>query len=120
MPKRKRGGQPGNQNALKHGRHSAPVRDARRAAVLALYEESKRKSDKWIRSRPPTDYRAIVDHLRVIEATESCRAVSSGETNSSPTYRRAELWGVHQGGSELRTAVQGIVSLPELQPLTDL
>jgi hypothetical protein len=67
MPKRNRGGQPGNQNAVKHGRHSAPVRAARRAAVLALYEESKRKSDEWIRSRPPTDYGAIVDHLRELK-----------------------------------------------------
>jgi len=35
MLNRKRGGQPGNQNAVKHGRHSAPVRAAR----LAAWEE---------------------------------------------------------------------------------
>ena len=67
MPKRNRGGQPGNQNATTHGRHSATVRAARRAATLALNEESKRKSDEWIRSRPLTDYGAIVDHLRELK-----------------------------------------------------
>src|SRR5204863_8443043 len=41
---RRRGGQPGNQNAVKHGRFSAPVRAARRKAMLAVYEESRRKS----------------------------------------------------------------------------
>ena len=56
---RKRGGQPGNQNAVTHGRHSAPVRAARLAAALALYEESKRKSDEWRKLCPPTDYGAI-------------------------------------------------------------
>ena len=61
---RKRGGQPGNQNSVTHGRHSAPVRAARRAIALALYEESKRKSDEWVRLCPATDYSAIVDHLR--------------------------------------------------------
>ena len=64
MPERKRGGQPGNQNAVKHGRHSAPVRAARRAMALALYEESKRKSAEWVKLCPPTDYDAIVDRLR--------------------------------------------------------
>jgi hypothetical protein len=64
MPERKRGGQAGNQNAVKHGRHSAPVRAARHVATLALYAESKRKSDEWVRLCPATDYGAIVDHLR--------------------------------------------------------
>jgi hypothetical protein len=35
--------------------------------VLAVYEESKRKSDEWIRLLPPTDYGAIVDHLRELK-----------------------------------------------------
>ena len=65
---RRRGGQPGNQNAVKHGRFSAPVRAARRKAMLALYEESRRKSDEWVRSCRPTDYRAIVDGLRALAA----------------------------------------------------
>jgi hypothetical protein len=67
MPKRKRGGQPGNQNAIKHGRHSAPVRAARRAAVQAFYEESRRKSDEWAKMCPATDYDAIVDGLRELK-----------------------------------------------------
>jgi hypothetical protein len=66
MPERKRGGQPGNQNALKHGRHSAPVRAARLVAVLALNEESRRKSAEWIKTIPATDYRAICDGLRAL------------------------------------------------------
>jgi hypothetical protein len=61
---RKRGGQPGNQNAVKHGRHSAPVRAARHVAALARYEESKRKSAEWVKLCPTTDYGAIVDRIR--------------------------------------------------------
>ena len=64
MPKLKRGGQPGNQNAVRHGRNSASVRAARRAAALALYEENKRRSAEWVKLCPPTDYAAIVDRLR--------------------------------------------------------
>ena len=60
---RKRGGQPGNQNAIKDGRQSAPVRAARRAELQALFEESQRKSDEWAKMCPATDYDAIVDGL---------------------------------------------------------
>jgi len=66
MPKRTRGGQPGNQNAVTHGRNSAVVRAGRRAPTLALMEESKRKADEWTRSRPRIDYDAIVDGLRAL------------------------------------------------------
>ena len=55
---RKRGGQPGNQNAVTHGRHSAPVRAARLAALKerqAAWKEKQRLSDEWIK----TDYAAI-------------------------------------------------------------
>jgi hypothetical protein len=64
MLKRIRGGQPGNQNAVTHGLFSAPVRAARRAALQALHEESRRKSEEWASLCPPTDYGAIVDRLR--------------------------------------------------------
>ena len=59
---RKRGGQPGNQNAVTHGRHSAPVRAARLAALKekqAAWREKQRLSDEWIKTVPKTDYAAI-------------------------------------------------------------
>jgi uncharacterized protein YjcR len=62
MPSRKRGGQPGNQNAVTHGRFSAPVRAARQAA----WKEQQRRSDEWIKTIPKTDYAAIVEGLRAL------------------------------------------------------
>jgi hypothetical protein len=63
MLRRKRGGQPGNQNAVKHGRFSAPVRAAR----LAPYEEQQRRSDEWMRAKPQINYGRIIDGLRVLK-----------------------------------------------------
>jgi uncharacterized protein YjcR len=59
---KKRGGQPGNQNAVTHGRFSAPVLTARQAA----WDEQQRRSDEWIKTVPKTDYDAIVEGLRVL------------------------------------------------------
>jgi hypothetical protein len=64
MPQRKLGGQPGNKNAIKHGRHSVPLRAARLAAVRTVFKEQRRRADEWIASRPTTDYDAICDELR--------------------------------------------------------
>jgi uncharacterized protein YjcR len=55
-----KGGQPGNQNAVKHGRFSAPVRTARRAA----WEDRERRSAEWMKTMPKTDYGAICDGIR--------------------------------------------------------
>ena len=60
---KKRGAQPGNQNAVKHGRHSATVRAAR----LAASREQQRRSDEWRRAQPQIDYGAIVDNLRALK-----------------------------------------------------
>ncbi len=70
MPNRKRGGQPGNQNAVKHGRHSAPVRAAR----LAAGEEQQRRSEEWMKTIPQTDYGAIVDDLRAARQRKEAAA----------------------------------------------
>ena len=59
MLERKRGGQPGNKNAIKHGRYSVPLRAARLAAVRAAWKEKQRLSDEWIKTVPKTDYAAI-------------------------------------------------------------
>jgi hypothetical protein len=67
--KRARGGQPGNQNAVKHGRHSAPARAAR----LAAYEEQQRRSDEWMKTMLQKDYGAIVDGLRVLKQRKEAR-----------------------------------------------
>ena len=66
MPKRKRGGQRGNQNAVKHGRYSVPLCAARLAVVRAAFKERQRLSDEWIKTVPKTDYAAIVEGLRAL------------------------------------------------------
>jgi hypothetical protein len=58
--KRMRGGQPGNQNAVTHGRFSAPVRAARVAAA----EERAKQHREWLKTIPKTDYGAICDAIR--------------------------------------------------------
>jgi hypothetical protein len=58
--KRMRGGQPGNQNAVTHGRFSAPVRAARRAAA----ERGAEQHREWMKTMPKTDYGAICDAIR--------------------------------------------------------
>jgi hypothetical protein len=70
MPNRKRGGQPGNRNAVKDGRHSAPVRAAR----LAAYEEQQRRSNEWMKKMPAIDYGAIIDGLRVLKQRKEAAA----------------------------------------------
>jgi hypothetical protein len=54
---RQRGGQPGNTNAVTHGRHSR----AKRAERLAAFEERRARERAWWRDNPPpkTDYAAI-------------------------------------------------------------
>jgi len=56
---RKRGGQPGNSNAVTHGRYSAP----RRAEQLAAAKERWRRSQEWQATIPQTDYGAICDSI---------------------------------------------------------
>jgi hypothetical protein len=57
--KRMRGGQPSNQNAVTHGRFSAPVRAARVAAA----EERAQQHREWLKTIPKTDYGAICDAI---------------------------------------------------------
>ena len=59
-------GQPSNQNAVKHGRYSVPLRAARLAAVRAAFKERQRLSDEWIKTIPETDYDAICEGLRAL------------------------------------------------------
>jgi len=70
MLNRKRGGQPGNRNATKHGCHSAPVRAAR----LAAWKEQQRRSDEWMKTIPQTDYGAIIDQLRALKQRKEAAA----------------------------------------------
>src|SRR5437868_3870492 len=53
--------------AVKHGRHSAPVRATRLAARI----EEQRRSDEWMKTIPETDYGAIVDSLRALKRKEA-------------------------------------------------
>ena len=57
---RRRGGQPGNQNAVTHGRFSEPVRAARRVAS----EQRKKQHQEWVKTLPKTDYGAICDAIK--------------------------------------------------------
>ena len=57
---RRRGGQPGNQNAVTHGRFSTPTRAARKAAR----EESDRQHAEWMKTIPKTDYGAICEAIK--------------------------------------------------------
>lgn len=57
---RKKGGQPSNQNAVTHGRFSAPARAARRAAAEVRAEQSR----QWMSSMPKTDWAAICHAIR--------------------------------------------------------
>jgi hypothetical protein len=66
MSNGKRGGQPGNRNAIKHGRFSVPLRAARRAASRAAWEAKERQSQAWMSAVPRTDYAAICDGLRAL------------------------------------------------------
>jgi hypothetical protein len=66
---RRKGGQPGNQNAVTHGRFSEPVRAVRRAAA----EERAKQHREWLKTIPATDYGAICEAIR--------RAASSASTN---------------------------------------
>jgi hypothetical protein len=59
MQGRKKGAQPGNSNALKHGRYSVPARAARRAAWEAERAEQARRHAEWMKTIPKTDYSAI-------------------------------------------------------------
>jgi hypothetical protein len=56
---RKKGGQPGNQNAVTHGRYSAPRRASRRAAA----EERAAQDREWLMAMPKTDYGRICDTI---------------------------------------------------------
>jgi hypothetical protein len=59
MSNGKKGGQPGNQNAMKHGRYSLPKRAARRAIYAAREQERREKHAEWVKTVPQTDYAAI-------------------------------------------------------------
>jgi hypothetical protein len=59
MSDRKRGGQPGNENAMKHGRFSVRKRAERRAIRQAGDAERERRHAEWMATIPKTDYGAI-------------------------------------------------------------
>lgn len=69
--KRTRGGQPGNFNALKHGRRSPRKRAQRRALVEARLREEQARSAAWAARMPKTDYGAICDAIRCRRGPES-------------------------------------------------
>ncbi|KYH01710.1 hypothetical protein SE91_27375 [Bradyrhizobium sp. DOA1] len=66
--KRKRGGQPGNFNALKHGRRSPRKRAERREKYQAAADERRAGEKAWAAALPKTDYGAICDLTAAHEA----------------------------------------------------
>jgi hypothetical protein len=93
--KRKRGGQPANRNALKHGRYSAPLRASRRSEILAALEEHERKSREWVMSCPTTDYTAIAESLSALrrqrEAARMTNMTRGYRVTGEAQYRRQRL-----------------------------
>ncbi|SIO51210.1 hypothetical protein SAMN05443247_06904 [Bradyrhizobium erythrophlei] len=59
MVRRKKGGQPGNRNAVTHGRYAAPTPAEREAAA-----EKDRREREWLNAAPKTDYGAICDAIK--------------------------------------------------------
>jgi hypothetical protein len=70
MQGRKRGGQPGNVNALKHGQRSKRFIAERRAAHRAETEQRHAKEREWADAAPKTDYRAICAAIQAHAATK--------------------------------------------------
>ena len=85
--KRKRGGQPGNKNAVgnqaavKHGRYTA----AAKAARWAAWEEAQHRAAEWVKSRPQTDYSAICDEL--IQLRQEAGSHAPQKTGNNPQAR---------------------------------
>lgn len=77
--KRRRGAQPGNFNALKHGRRSVRKRAERRAASLEKFNAKLARASEWESKAPKIDYRAICDAIaaskRETPAANGSRAV---------------------------------------------
>jgi hypothetical protein len=75
---RRRGGQPGNTNALRSGKRSKRVKAERMAARRAEWQEERRKFEAWAATIPPIDYAGICAALErerlELEAAEDARA----------------------------------------------
>jgi hypothetical protein len=66
--KRKRGAQPGNKNAVTHGKFTAEAKAARAAwwdSLKAERAEQERRSNEWIKSQPGyiIDYDTIIERM---------------------------------------------------------
>lgn len=70
MQGRKRGGQPGNVNALKHGQRSKRFIAERRAAHHVETEQRHTREREWADAAPKTDYSAICAAIRAQAATK--------------------------------------------------
>ena len=71
MPKRKKGGQPGNTNAVKHGKYRA----ATRAARLEAARKAAERNCEWAAKCPVVDYQRVLDELRRLR--EAAKEISS-------------------------------------------
>jgi hypothetical protein len=67
---RKKGGQPGNRNAVSHGRYSAETR-ARR---IAQAEQRRTVSDEWVAKIPTWDWHATCAEIERSAASNKPRA----------------------------------------------
>jgi hypothetical protein len=72
MAQRRKGAQPGNLNAMKHGRFSRQKRAEHLAERLAESAERTRRHQEWLKTIPRTDYGAICDAIR--ESARKARA----------------------------------------------
>lgn len=67
---KRRGGQPGNVNALKHGQRSKRFTAERRARHHAEIEERHARERAWADAAPKTDYGAIYAAIQSTVATK--------------------------------------------------
>ena len=74
LAKRKRGGQPGNrnavgnQNAVKHGRYTAAAKAARLARLKEIREEERRRHAEWVKTISQVDYASRIEELKRLRA----------------------------------------------------
>jgi uncharacterized protein YjcR len=66
MVRRKRGGQPGNRNAVTHGRYAALT-----PAELEAAAEEDRRHREWMNAAPKTDYGAICEAIKAHRRDQS-------------------------------------------------
>jgi hypothetical protein len=81
---RRRGEQPGNRNAVSHGRHTAAGRAARGAALEEQRAADRDRPAAWAATIPKTDYGRIIDELCATSARKRRKNVLMASVMPTP------------------------------------